>query len=895
MVKRKDIIFEKVKEISWQALKVGREPGVTAQELAELLKMDRGNVSKELNQLAAEGKLEKYEGRPVRFGEKKACEEHCLTKISKEDVREHKTDGSFSFQNIIGREGSLKKQIKQVKAAMLYPPHGLHTLLNGPTGTGKTLFAQQMYEYAKHMGMLKPESEFVIFNCAEYAENPQLIVSQIFGHKKGAFTGADKDKPGLIEQANGGILFLDEIHRLPPEGQEMLFSLMDYGKYRRLGETERNRTADVLIIGATTEDLGVVLLKTFLRRMPVVVQIPPLEQRSLLERLELIELFLSQEKEKIAVSVKISREAILSLLLYNCVGNVGQLKADIQLLCARAFWEYKVGKTQVVELDRQMLPFYIEQGFYQASGSRDNLIKFLIHGEDYYVFPANGETGESKWNTISKKYMIFHKFYAGKKETAEDQGIEEYISSMIGKENDERRIFSKDALNKVITGKVYYAVEEAVEFAEMRLKRTLSDNTKIGFALHINALVEGMDKKQDICKEKLQEIIDEHPQEAKVAKMILRILEDELNISIQKGEVGYITMFLSADTANSLLNTSHCKAINMPLNEDVEEVYKRTLKMSVHTDEGRGVLLLVDMGSLNMFAERIEKESGIAVRSVGMVSTLTVLEAVRKCTAGNTTLTEITDYLEQMIIHMLEERKHQKRENERDSKTTILVSCLSGMGAAKKIAEMVRAITGIDEEDTVQICCVGMDGMDESGRYLGDYKEKEILAVVGTADLQLDSVPYIPLDEIVAGTGIEKLEKILNGKKNKKTGSEKTDKVIDERVFVTALRELLEFLDAEKIVSVVLDGFYECEKKLEIPNLREKIVRYTIHIACMAERLVRKEILPYHNINELKERHQIVFEVVGEVLKPIEEMFQIEIPVTEKAYIVELLCEENEE
>lgn len=922
MVKRQDIIYGKVKELSLQALEKNEEPGVTAQEAAEILEMDRGNVSKELNQLAALGRLLKQEGRPVRFSEPSAYEQYILKSEKtkgQEALLQDKVEGSPSFQNIIGQEGSLKMQIKQVKAAMLYPPHGLHTLLNGPTGTGKTMFAQKMFEYAKHMNMLKPDAEFVTFNCAEYAENSQLIVSQIFGHRRGAFTGADREKPGLIERADGGILFLDEIHRLPPEGQEMLFSLMDYGKYRRLGETERNREADVLIIGATTEDLEVVLLKTFLRRMPVVIQLPPLEERPLLERLEMVEMFFAHEQKKILVSIKISKEVILSLLLYECTGNIGQLKADIQLLCARAFWEYKVGENKVVELDRQMLPFYIEQGLYKAAESRNSLIQFLLHGDEHYIFAASQEPCEIRQSNISKKYLIFQKFYSNKKGVEQEQGIKDYISSILEKENDDRRIFSRDALNKVITGKVYYAIEEAIEFAEMKLKRQLSDNIKIGFALHINALVEGMDKKDDIHETKLEAIIEAHPKEAKVAKLILRILEEELNIGINKGEIGYTTMFLCADeegqekkkigtlviahgdntatsisdAANRLLDTDHCKAINMPLCEDVEEVYKKAAQMVVQINEGRGVLLLVDMGSLNMFAERLEEETGIPVKSVGLVSTLTVLEAVRKCTSGDSEVREVAAYLEQMMVHMMEESKKQNHTAICDIKSVILVTCISGMGAAKKIAEMVRAITGIEEEDPIQICCIGSDGKDAGGVLLGGYQMREILAVVGTADLQLEAIPYISVDEIVVGGGIERLEKILSSKRADKNYPEKKNRAIDERVLTAAMCELLEFLDAEKIVAIVLEGFYQCAETLNLLNREDRIVRYTIHVACMVERILRKEVLPYNNVERYEESHQIEFQAISKALKTIEKMFRVEVPSTEKAYIVELLNEEG--
>lgn len=74
-------------------------------------------------------------------------------------------------------------------------------------------------------------------NCAQYANNPELLTSQLFGHLKGAFTGADSDKIGAFQSAEGGVLFLDEVHRLSPEGQEKLFTFLDQGIIYRMGET----------------------------------------------------------------------------------------------------------------------------------------------------------------------------------------------------------------------------------------------------------------------------------------------------------------------------------------------------------------------------------------------------------------------------------------------------------------------------------------------------------------------------------------------------------------------------------------------------------------------------------------------------------------------------------
>src|SRR5699024_5651771 len=174
-------------------------------------------------------------------------------------------DETDFFETMIGRNDSLKNQVEQAKAAILYPPHGLNVLITGPTGSGKTYFANAMYQFAWGKNVLSQEG-MTVFNCADYAHNPQLLMSQLFGYTKGAFTGANEDKDGLIQQADGGMLFLDEVHRLPPEGQEMIFYFMDHGTYNKLGESGKKHYADVRLVCATTEDPESSLLQTFVRR-----------------------------------------------------------------------------------------------------------------------------------------------------------------------------------------------------------------------------------------------------------------------------------------------------------------------------------------------------------------------------------------------------------------------------------------------------------------------------------------------------------------------------------------------------------------------------------------------------------------------------------------------------
>lgn len=144
--------------------------------------------------------------------------------------------------------------VQKAKAAILYPPNGLHTLILGETGAGKSYFAKKMHEYAIASKVKPSNAPFVTLNCADYSDNPQLLLAQIFGSKKGSYTGAEKDKEGLLKVSNGGILFLDEVHMLSHQGQEMLFTYIDNGIYRELGSVSNVEGVKVQIIAATTEE-----------------------------------------------------------------------------------------------------------------------------------------------------------------------------------------------------------------------------------------------------------------------------------------------------------------------------------------------------------------------------------------------------------------------------------------------------------------------------------------------------------------------------------------------------------------------------------------------------------------------------------------------------------------
>lgn len=374
-VRVQNALKERSEKITYKHLAEWMLNGHTTEELANTLSLSRTNVSHDLNELVKSRRAFSIKSRPVLFFDREVIEnkfdivikekklgnidelismiKHTKKQTEAEDVVRYSND--FSIEGLIGYKGSLREQIEQGKSAILYPPNGLHMLLTGSTGVGKTMFARLLYKLGIDCGRYNEHTPFVMFNCADYSNNPQLLMSQLFGHIKGAYTGADKDKIGLVEKANGGILCLDEIHRLPQEGQEMLFSIFDHGRFRRLGESESTRSVNVLIIGATTEDIGEVLLGTYVRRIPVVIKFPNLKDRPLIEREKLVKRFFWEESKKIKNDIYIPKEILSVYMLYKCPGNIGQLKSDIQLVCANAYLRYITKQTQTIKVERKVL------------------------------------------------------------------------------------------------------------------------------------------------------------------------------------------------------------------------------------------------------------------------------------------------------------------------------------------------------------------------------------------------------------------------------------------------------------------------------------------------------------------------------------------------------------
>jgi Nif-specific regulatory protein len=231
----------------------------------------------------------------------------------------------YDFSHLVGNSNEMRQVYEQVSQVAR---SNATVLLRGESGTGKEMIAN-----AIHYNSLRSKRAFVKINCAALPDS--LIESELFGHERGAFTGADKLKRGRFEMADGGTLFLDEIGDLPPQTQVKLLRVLQEREFERLGGTETIR-ANIRLITATNKNLEEAISKGDFRedlyyRLNVFsIFLPPLRQRRS-DILLLAEHFLEKYENEHGKRIRrISTPAIDMLMSYHFPGNVRELENAIE-------------------------------------------------------------------------------------------------------------------------------------------------------------------------------------------------------------------------------------------------------------------------------------------------------------------------------------------------------------------------------------------------------------------------------------------------------------------------------------------------------------------------------------------------------------------------------------
>ena len=846
-----------------------KEDGVTAQSIAEIFGIKRNVASHYLNLLEKEGKLQKGTNRPVHFSiptdtEKKA--EECNNMIDERPAAQKEVS---VFSKFIGYNGSMEQVIEKCKAAVNYPVNGLTMIICGASGVGKSYLASLIHQYAVESGAVEKNAPFVVLNCADYANNSELLSSVLFGHVKGAFTGANEEKQGLLAEADGGYLFLDEVHNLSAENQEKLFLFIDSQKYRMLGDSKNWQTAKVRLLFATTEDIHSTLLATFRRRIPFEIRIPDFLERSYGERFLLVSSFFQNEAEILKKNICVASEYFRRMLNLHEEGNIGAVKSKIKVLCAQAY-----------------------------SQQREEELRITTPGKE------SSDIFHFYWNRPEKKkwmssYQIFSNitgcFVPGMNYSKIEEVLELFLQT-ITRRLEENNFYEippfrhyeekcRNSINKILKSYGYRLNElEIDEFYKMVIA-VLFDETFFGAAFKISGYEKKKYRKYEVMISRILDAVleDYNDNVREFLQTILTVwLSDKVKVKskinaliLMHGEHSASSM---ASLANEMIGDYVYEAFDMPIQVHTEDLIVKVNDYVRDIETNEGLVLLVDMGSLERMYDKISRNVDGDLVIVNNVSTAFALEL-------GFSLFDKADIYRITQMDMSQFNMKMQYYKGLSQKPNIIVSCISGEGIAVEIKEILSRYVNTDEIDIL------MMDYSELKKQLNRGSAEDFhntIVVFTTTPLSSTVVPVMNVEDLVNGFTNPSFPEFMLNKENVREFTNDIIKLFTLKGVASRLR----FLNPEVVmqeVDQVIRG-YENYYHVQLPNFLR--INLFLHTSIMIERvLVKEESGKIDSIDTegINEESRKFIEVSKDIFKSIMMKYKIEISDAEYLLLYQIL------
>ncbi|MBC6361593.1 sigma 54-interacting transcriptional regulator [Lactobacillus apis] len=881
----------------------------TAGGIAKALNAKRNTVSLYLNQLTNEEKLVKIETRPVHFLHRASFEKenYKLKKSVYQSVT--KLEQENSNQDLLKRfvqiNPSLKESIERVRAAVLYPNGGLPLLINGESGTGKSYLVSLINRFCRTHKLIKKSAPFITINCAQYADNPELLTSNLFGYKKGAFTGADEDHEGAFVEADGGILFLDEVHRLGPKGQEKLFTYLDQGIVYPVGETKKGKRVHVRLCFATTEDLDTSFLTTFTRRIPVKITLPPLSQRSKEERLNLVYTLFNNEQKKIAKPLSISDQVLDMLANYQPTGNIGDLKNAIKLTIARANADQKDNET--ITLTAYNLPLdVLSKSKVEVYHPSSKPIMITNETEVDDLIERNFPEKKIFLNSLNKLLKVYEQSdeNLAECESKLKQIVYQLFDSLLFEKNNSDHI---PLLSYVIDG-----VNHLFEQMKTAYQLKISNNAVYAVSYYLFERQKFQWSSEEIKNQKAlvklnkdvrQRYLDIYVYVTKLINLIKTNLDIELNevdyifltIYLNKLEIitktglikaiviahGYATAGSIANVVNRLLGAHTLDAFDMPINVSTQEIADKIIDYTENNDVTHGLIILVDMGSLKEIETLFPRQINAPILLINNVSTLLAL------TVGESILKKRNFRKISQLVKQTGEIEIKLTYPENSKQKVILTTCYSGIGTATHVARLLERCLPNKKIKIVPYDFQALKDTHEVGIIKKMY---EVVGIIGTENPSINGIDFIYLEQILSDKDTAKLSDWL------KTAfsNQEIEAILNNLVKNFSLEQtinMVTILDAPKVIENITIFIQELERRFSITLSNQKKFTLYVHVSYLIERLIRKEAnnLDYDYEKSFSQKYANELSKIKAAFSVISDNYSVKIPQSELIYIDQIV------
>lgn len=852
MKRSRYVIYDHLEEL------VNQQGKVTTTDIAESTGLSRNVVTTYLSQLLNEGLVKKYGTRPV----------YWIPAAEQADP----------FAIFIGAEGSLKQEIDECKAAVTYPPKGFPVLITGESGVGKSYLASLIHQYAVTQEVIAKTGRFVTLNCADYANNPELLSSVLFGYRKGAFTGADQDTEGLVKQADGGFIFLDEVHRLNSENQEKLFTLLDLGQYYPLGEKEQAIQVDLRFIFATTESLDDTLLRTFRRRVPMVIHLPAFHERPVHERLKITLNNFVEESRNLEQDFDLSLSELFQLVNQPYKGNLGDLKNRVRIQCARAFMEQK--DHNVIQVGAQ------ESGSIRISQKtscdleinrmfEERLVELL---QAVLVPEKLSEMNECRFLIQTEIKKIRRQFNRSDLNTLIMDSYLEKIRQQIAFQNARYGIFSQ-----IKESSLQQAALILYLFNESKEKHTLRDEAieqvkelyPRSYYL-IGELIEGLRLSVEIEENGIEYLIC----------LFLFILVGEDYQAIE--QVPFLCLLLSHGSmassiqtvVNNLCQNYLFEAFDMPIDASMQQISLEVTKfIQKQTKQNQEVILLFDMGSLSQMYKDIKKHSDADLMVINNLTTSMALDIglkVQQQLSFKEIAKKAEAYNELTNVQYYEGLSQNKN---------IIVSCMSGVGLSEEIKRIMNQCL---HEDTEIITMDYKDLKQTLNSHDLDYFSNTQLILTTTDIDSFEELSILNIYTVMEQSGADQLKQLLlqNGE-----SEENCDALLEQLLQFFTLEGIgarLQFLNPKIVIQEVQEIIEKYEQYFELKLDGRDLLNISMHIALMIERLMvnTEEEEP---IEELDGEKKEFYEISKSIFYAVEKKYNIVVNDYELSLMHELV------
>lgn len=887
----KDKVYDMMKKMCGEKVKV------SAVELSKELHLSRQVVSHYLNRLLEEKLVLKTNSRPVYWSISNVYEtenEDIISDNTNVEINSKdnitKIDGqqeTNAFSVLIGCHGSQKNIVEQCKAAVNYPPKGLPILITGESGVGKSFLAKLIYQYALEQKVISPKSPFVVLNCADYANNPELLSATLLGYKKGSFTGANSDKEGLLNEANGGYLFLDEIHRLSYANQEKLFLFMDIGKYRQLGDNEWKKS-DVRFIFATTERTEEVLLETFRRRIAVHINIDSIINRPFTERLQMIYLFYYKEAKKIKKDIIVDVHVVETLCFSKPKGNIGTLQNIVQTSCANAFTKQinkpflnitlegmpDISNIQFNATSRKLNPLRILYSEELPQVEDEEILK--VKEKFLAFFQEISQISYESMETAKLELII-----AFKKLT---RSVKKYLDLLFLEQN----LFIRESyLEKCQIIMERYGIHCSKDaFKPMYCVLLIFQDDmilKFDFYKIINFLNLVYPKAHYVAiklEEALGTIITGT---CKCLEIINTLFFQEYiveNIELQGLIVahGNATASSIQCVANQNCGTFIFESIDMPMDISLAETIKKVNAYLEKVDTSKGVILLVDMGSLNQMYSSIKNHLSGDLLIMNNVTTAIALDVGMKM-LQNISFKFIAEQAKSIYTIGVQYFEGIAQGN------NIIISCMSGLGISDKIKEIIGRFINNETMDVITMDYKNLKNLIEENNK-DNFKHTKL--IITTSNLpNVTTMPWVNVYDILDGKGERCLWEALKSEINEQKFEDLKREFI-KFFSMEGIASRLTFLNPNIVINEVENVIYRYEQYYDMNLVGYIKLNLYMHIAFMIERLMTSEYPENENKIECTDKEKEFYDVSKDIFEEIEKRYHIKLSQYELSLLYDI-------